>query len=263
MKLAISGKGGVGKTTVAALLACLLAEEGQEVLAIDADPTTNLPLALGLPPELTQKIIPLGDRKDLIEERVGGQGAFFRLNPQVDDLLSLVAVEYARIKLIVMGTIKEGGSGCACPENTLLRAFLSHLFLERDEAVIVDMEAGLEHLGRRTVEAVDALLVIVEPSRNSILVAKKIKELAKGLGIRRVPLVANKISVPEERDFVQTQLTEEEIWAYLPYSEELRRREWAGSSNQIKNCLKDPLVDKEFRKILEHLEGIKEAPGMS
>lgn len=249
MKIAISGKGGVGKTTLAAWITLFLAKEGQEVLAIDADPSNNLALTLGFPPDLCEKIIPLSQRGDLVEERVGVKGGFFRLNPQVDDLLPKLAVEYQGIKLIVMGTIKEAGGGCACPENTLLRAFLSHLLLERGEAVIIDMEAGLEHLGRRTVEAVDALLVVVEPNQNSIMVAKKIKELAGGMGLKKVFFVANKISLAEEDRFIRTRLPEEEILGYLSYSEVLRRQ----TLSEFPGLTEDVRIESELKNLLHQL----------
>jgi len=252
MRIAISGKGGVGKTTLAAWIARLLVKEGQNVLAIDADPTNNLAPTLGFPPELYENIVPLKERSNLIEERVGAQGGFFRLNPKVDDLLPQLAVEYQGIKLIVMGTIKEAGGGCACPENTLLRAFIGHLLVEKGESVIVDMEAGLEHLGRRTVEAVDALLVVVEPSQNSIMVAKKIKELAEGLGLKKSFFVANKINSAEEELFIRARLPEEHLLGYLPYSESLRRQALSELS-ESSVLTRDARLESELKNLLHQV----------
>lgn len=248
MKIAISGKGGAGKTTLAAWITRLLVKEGHHVLAIDADPTNNLAPTLGFPPDLYEKLIPLRERSDLIEERVGVKGGFFRLNPKVDDLLPQLAKEHQGVKLIVMGTITHGG-GCACPENSLLRAFIGHLLLEEGEGVVIDMEAGLEHLGRRTVEAVDALLIVVEPSQNSIMVAKRIKELAGGLGLKKVFFVANKISSTEEELFIRAHLPEEELLGYLPHSEALKRRDLSESSI----LAEDTRVESELKNLLRQL----------
>ena len=164
MKIAISGKGGVGKTLLASLLAKIFSESGYSVLAIDADPDANLAANLGFPNP--DAIVPISELNELIEERVGAKpgqsGSFFKLNPEVDDLPEKYSAKFHGIRLMVMGRIKRGGTGCYCPEGALLQALLAHLLLQRDEVVILDMEAGIEHLTRGTAKAVDWLIVVVE-----------------------------------------------------------------------------------------------------
>ena len=170
MKLAVSGKGGVGKTTFAALLIRTLSDQGKHVLAIDADPDANLAAALGIAD--ADRIIPIAEMKELIFERTGAQpgtiGGFFKLNPKVDDLPDTLSAKLDNIKLMRLGGVKKGGGGCMCPESTLLKALVMHIVLARDEVVVMDMEAGIEHLGRATAQAVDKLIVVVEPGRRSI-----------------------------------------------------------------------------------------------
>ena len=179
MKLAITGKGGVGKTTLASLLARLYAAEGKAVLAIDANPDANLALALGLPPAEARRISPIAEMKDLIEERTGAtpgsEAPFFKLNPQVDDIPERFSAKIDGIRLLIMGTVKTGGSGCMCPESALLKNLISHLLLRESDVVIMDMDAGVEHLGRGTAQAVDALIIVVEPGRRSVQTAEAIR----------------------------------------------------------------------------------------
>ena len=221
MKIAISGKGGVGKTLLAALLSKIFTESGYSVLAIDADPDANLAATLSFPhPE---KIVPISEMKDLIAERTGAQpgkaGVYFKLNPKVDDLPGKYWVEHNGIKLMVMGRTKRGGSGCYCPENVLLKALINHLLLARDEAIIMDMEAGIEHLGRATASSVDKLIVVVEPSRRSIETAYKINELAQDIGLHNIVMVGNKFRSQTEKEFLISNLPGFNFLGFIPYDQ--------------------------------------------
>lgn len=219
MKIAISGKGGVGKTLLASLLSKTFAEAGYAVLAIDADPDANLAANLGFPD--ANKITPISELSDVIEERVGvkpGQsGSLFKLNPKVDDLPEKYSARLDGIRLMVMGRIKRGGTGCYCPEGALLQALISHLILQRDEVVILDMEAGIEHLTRGTARGIDKLIVVVEPGRRSIETARRIFELAHDLGLENVAVVGNKIQNETQRQFIVTSLPGVEFLGFIPY----------------------------------------------
>jgi CO dehydrogenase maturation factor len=223
MKIAISGKGGVGKTLLAALLARTFADSGYSVLAIDADPDANLAATLGFAE--AEKITPISEMKDLVEERTGARPGksevYFRLNPRVDDLPEKYSVKHDGIKLMVMGKTKRGGSGCYCPENVLLQALVSHLLLARDEVVILDMEAGIEHLGRATARAVDKLVVVVEPGRRSVETAYRIERLAQDIGLKNIAIVGNKIRSHSDRGFLLSSLPGFKFLGFIPYDQAL------------------------------------------
>ena len=221
MKIAVSGKGGVGKTMLASLLSTTLTKSGYSVLAIDADPNATLAGALGFP--RPERITPISEMGDLIEERTGvrpGQSApYFKLNPRVDDIPEKYWVEHNGIKLMVMGRLKKGGSGCYCPENALLEALIAHILLRRDEVVIIDMEAGVEHLGRATARAVDKMIIVVEPGKGSIETAYRIRELAKDIGLENIAVVANKIRNEQDKDFLVSSMPDFEFLGFIPYDQ--------------------------------------------
>ncbi len=207
MKLAISGKGGVGKTTLAALLAQVYADAGCEVLAVDADPSPCLAGALGFPEEIRAKLHPIAEMDALIEERTGAKpgtiGGFFTLNPRVDDIPERFSVIHRGVRLLEMGSVDLGGSGCICPESAMLKTLFTHLLFRKDDVLIMDMYAGVEHLGRATVDFVDAMLIVVEPTRRSVGTAVQIKSLANDIGLTRLWLVGNKVRDPEEAAFLE------------------------------------------------------------
>ena len=232
MKLAVSGKGGVGKTTFSALLARTLSDRGKKVLAIDADPDANLAAAIGI--ANAETITPIAEMKELIFERTGAQpgtiGGFFKLNPKVDDIPDTLSSRLDNIKLMRLGSVKKGGAGCLCPESTLLKALVTHVVLGRDEVVIMDMEAGIEHLGRATAQAVDKLIVVVEPGRRSIDTAEQIKRLAAEIRLNHVAVVGNKIRTPKDEEFLRKHLSDFEFLGFLPYEDTLIEADLSGTS---------------------------------
>ena len=223
MKIAISGKGGVGKTLLAAHLTRAFSASGYAVIAIDADPDANLAATLGFPD--SAKIVPLAKMKGLIAERTGTQpgeaASIFKLNPRVDDIPKRYSAKHDGIRLLVMGQLKKGGSGCYCAENSLLAALLTHLLIARDEVVILDMSAGIEHLSRGTARSVDRLLIVVEPGRASVETAHKINKLARDIGIESMAVVGNKIQSQQEERYIRAELKGFEILGFIPYDRAL------------------------------------------
>jgi len=217
VKLAISGKGGVGKTTLSAMLAAGLAMRGRHVIAIDADPDANLAAALGVPDD--EAVTPLSRMQQLIEERTGarkGYGAFFKLNPRVDDIPETFARRVGPIRLLVLGGVSAGGDGCICPATAVLKALLVHLILGRDDALVMDMEAGIEHLGRATGQSMDAMLVVVNPEPWSVQTARRVHDLAADIGLKRVFAVANRVRGPEQLPEVRRQLGPVPLLGHVP-----------------------------------------------
>jgi CO dehydrogenase maturation factor len=223
MKIAVSGKGGVGKTTFSSFLIKALAEKGKKVLAIDADPDANLAQALGV--DKDAEITPISEMKEIIEERTeaktGTMGSFFKLNPKVDDLPEKLSINLGNIRLMVLGGVKTGGGGCICPESTMLKALVRHIVLARDEAVVLDMEAGLEHLGRGTAMAVDRLVVVVEPGRRSVETAHHILKLAGEIGLKKLSFVGNKIRSEKDKDFFYKYMPDFDFIGFIPFAGEI------------------------------------------
>lgn len=260
MKIAISGKGGVGKTLLTALLSQTLAKSGYRVLAIDADPDANLAASLGFPhPE---KIVPISEMKDVIAERTGTEsgksGVLFKLNPKVNDLPEKYWMEHGGIRLMVMGRIKKGGSGCYCSENTLLKALINHLLIARNEAIVIDMEAGIEHLGRATARAVDKLIIVVEPGRRSIETAHTISKLASDIGLQSIAVVGNKIHNQSEKEFIISSLPDFEFLGFMPYDPAIIEADIANLS--LLNA--SPQITSEVERISDKLSSIAGKQGV-
>ena len=233
MKIAITGKGGVGKTTFTAILARLYADEGKHVLAVDADPDANLGLALGFSEDQLKDIVPISQLKKLIAERTGSSeenfGKFFKINPRVDDVPEKYAKEVNGVKLLTLGTVETGGSGCVCPEHVLLKRLVSHLVVHNKDVVIMDMEAGIEHLGRGTTGSVDRFIVVIEPGARSIQTYEKVKELALDLGIKKVSVVANKVRNKEDEEFIKDRI-KDDLLGFIHYNQEIIDADRQGQS---------------------------------
>lgn len=220
MKIAISGKGGVGKTTLSALLAQVYADQGKDVLAVDADPSPCLAGALGFPEGLRAQLHPIAEMDTLIEERTGAKpgtvGGFFTLNPRVDDIPDRFSVLHKGVRLLEMGSVDLGGSGCICPESAMLKTLFTHLLFRKDDVLILDMYAGVEHLGRATVDFVDAMLIVAEPTRRSLGTAGQIRELAEDIQLTRLWLVGNKVRNSDEAKFLESETPGLPMLGYLP-----------------------------------------------
>ena len=247
MKVAITGKGGVGKTTLSSTLARLYAAEGRPVLAADVDPDANLGLALGLTQEEVDEIIPISKMRTLVEERTGANDAnrFFKLNPYVEDIPEKYSREINGVKLLVMGTVDVGGSGCVCPEHVMLKAILSTLTYRKEDVVVMDMEAGLEHLGRGTASSMDQFIVVIEPGSRSVQTYRNVKRLASDLGVKRVRVVANKVRDEQDEQFIRNAIPAEDFLGFIHYNMEIMDADRQGKS-PYDFC---PAAIEEIRKI--------------
>lgn len=229
MKIAISGKGGVGKSTLAAALALLFSQKGHRILALDADPDSNLAAALGMPLLLQKKIIPISKQIELIEERTSAKikqyGQIFKINPEVSDIAEKYAITQNGVSLLVLGAVERGGSGCACPESILIRSLVIDLVLHKNQTLIMDMEAGVEHLGRATASGVDVMLVVLEPGQRSIDSTERIITYAKDIGIQKIKLVANKVASKNDEELLLQAFPKQDFLSFIPYSEELRQND--------------------------------------
>jgi len=258
MKIAIVGKGGVGKTTIAGLLARLFARDGYRVIAIDADPSLNLAISLGFAREELSRIPILFNEEEFIRSRAELPGGLINLTPRVDDVVEKFGVDGPDgVKLLVLGTVKKGGTRCLCPENAFLRALLSHIILRRREIVIIDMVAGLEHLSRGTARGVNLMLCVVEPSIKSIDTAIRTYQLSRDIEIKNFAVVGNKIFSDRDRKFIESSLPGIEILGYIPFDENVIRADsegislidFAPKSRVIESLieLKNRIIDKYMR----------------
>ena len=254
MKIAITGKGGVGKTTLSAILSHLFSKDGKRVIAVDADPDANLGAALGISRNDIDKIRPIAEMTELIAERTGAKpgsmGGVFKLNPRVDDIPEEFGHKINDIVMLIMGKSKEAASGCYCPENVFLRRLLSHLIISRDEIVIVDMEAGIEHITRGTSDSVDAFIIVVEPGQRSLQTAMIVKQMAEGLGIKKLYVVANKTRGESDTNFIIDKLGDMKYIGAISFSDCIMQSDIEGRS-PFEHC---PETVKEVTLLKEALE---------
>ena len=259
MKFAVTGKGGTGKTTIAGILAHLFTRDGYRVLAVDADPDANLASAIGIPNDEASLITPISEQRQLITERTGAKprqfGQLFKMNPRVSDIPEAFCLEHKGIRLLVLGAIQRGGAGCACPENVLLRSLLSEIILNRDEVVIVDMEAGIEHLGRATSRSIDKMLIVVEPGFRSISTANTILRLARDIGIESFGIIGNKVQDKTQENWIRDQFPKDLMLGSISYRDVIRETD---RSQQTLIEVLDENLRREFDALYRSLMNSKQ-----
>ncbi len=234
MKVAVAGKGGVGKTLIAGGLSAGFAARGLKTIAIDADSSPNLALTLGLSAEEARKILPVSENKELVEAKTGtGYSGVYRLSFTVDDIVRDYAVNTPfNVSLIVMGTVKAMESGCMCAPNAVIRAMLRHLIVERDEAVVLDLEAGVEHIGRGTARQVDALLIVADSNLKSLEIAKHIYDLASKAGMKNLYIVGNRVMNPAQEEAIRSfgEKNELPILSVIPFDSKVVEADMLGET---------------------------------
>lgn len=249
MKIAITGKGGAGKTTFTSLLAHHYAAKGRPVLAIDADPSPCLGEALGIDGESLQNLTPISQMKDLIAERTGTSpdrySTYFKINPRVDDIPENYSLFHKGIRLLMLGAVEQGGSGCICPSSTLLKNLITHILFKREDVVLLDLYAGVEHLGRSTADSVDAMVAVVEPTLRSIKTARQIKKLAEDIGIHQLYMVGNKVNGTKDEAFIEENAREFTILGYLPISASVMTADRTGADLYS--------LDSEMARIIQEI----------
>ncbi|MGY5879668.1 MAG: AAA family ATPase [Candidatus Thorarchaeota archaeon] len=263
----MTGKGGVGKTTVAGTIARLLGRDGMKILAVDADPNYNLWSSIGIPADVASGILPLLENDELVKEKTDMKwievlGNMFQVHPRVDDL----TIEYAvqgpdNVSLLVAGTVNMGGQGCMCPSASLLKTLIGYLNLESDQAFIMDMDAGIENLGRGTIRGMDLLLAVVEPGRRSLDTIERIKNLGQDIGIDRVFAVGNKIMNDTEEMYITKAVESKGIplIGMIPYDETLREadRQAIAPLDMDEHCPAVEAIKKLKADVLVKLEDIQ------
>lgn len=250
MKVAVSGKGGVGKTLIAGGLASGFAERGMKTMAIDADSSPNLALTLGLSAEEARKIVPISENKELVESKTStGYSGVYRLSFTVEDIISDYAVSTPlNVSLIVMGTVKAMEAGCMCAPNSVIRAMLRHLIVERDEAVVLDLEAGVEHIGRGTARQVDALLIVADSNLKSLETAKHIFDLASKAGMQHLYLIGNRVMNKVQEEAIKSFAEKNglSILALIPFDPKITEADMLGET---------PLRNKDIEAVqaIDHI----------
>ena len=240
------------KTSFAATLARIFAEEGRNVLAADADPDANLGLALGFPEEVVDSIIPISKMRKMIEERTGADkdNTFYVLNPKVSDIPDKYGKLYNGVRLLLLGTVDTAGGGCVCPENVILKRIISNLVLHRKDVVILDMEAGLEHLARGTTSGMEQFIVVIEPGTRSIQTYRNVKRLALGLGVQQVRVVASKVRDEQDEIFIREKIPEEDFLGFIHYNPDILRADRMGLSPY--DCSRE--LVQEVKEIIKRME---------